>query len=130
MTECDRTALTPEAIEQFRDRIGSSRAEHPEEWRRIDADARVAATLEFVWCSSEYVAATCLRDPALLLALIESGDLFLPIDSKKLQSDLAAMTRAVEADADLLATLRNFRHRHMVRIAWRDLAGWSELSET
>ena len=31
---------------------------------------------------------------------------------------------------DLMAKLRHFRRRALIRIAWRDLAGWADLSET
>ena len=40
---------------------------------------------------------------------------------------------AVSAEPDLagfMAALRRQREREMVRIAWRDLAGWASLSET
>jgi glutamate-ammonia-ligase adenylyltransferase len=33
-------------------------------------------------------------------------------------------------DAQVLADLRNWRRRELVRIAWRDLAGWAHLEET
>ena len=29
-----------------------------------------------------------------------------------------------------MESLRRFRKRHMVRIAWRDIAGWADLDET
>ena len=29
-----------------------------------------------------------------------------------------------------MEALRRFRRRHMVRIAWRDIAGWADLDET
>ncbi|MGZ8227941.1 MAG: bifunctional [glutamate--ammonia ligase]-adenylyl-L-tyrosine phosphorylase/[glutamate--ammonia-ligase] adenylyltransferase, partial [Methylococcaceae bacterium] len=36
----------------------------------------------------------------------------------------------IESEAGLMQELRHFRRREMVRIAWRDLAGWAQLSET
>jgi glutamate-ammonia-ligase adenylyltransferase len=36
----------------------------------------------------------------------------------------------VVPEAEFLATLRRWRKREMVRIAWRDLAGWASLEET
>jgi len=35
-----------------------------------------------------------------------------------------------ESEAELMDSLRRFRKRHMVRIAWRDIAGWAGLDET
>jgi glutamate-ammonia-ligase adenylyltransferase len=37
---------------------------------------------------------------------------------------------AAAGDVAWMETLRNFRRRHMVRIAWRDIAGWADLDET
>ncbi|MDO9270930.1 MAG: bifunctional [glutamate--ammonia ligase]-adenylyl-L-tyrosine phosphorylase/[glutamate--ammonia-ligase] adenylyltransferase, partial [Methylobacter sp.] len=38
--------------------------------------------------------------------------------------------RPIATQAELMSGMRHFRCREMVRIAWRDLAGWAELSET
>ena len=36
----------------------------------------------------------------------------------------------IEDEARLMQELRQFRRREMIRIAWRDLAGWAQLAET
>ncbi|MBL8272112.1 bifunctional [glutamate--ammonia ligase]-adenylyl-L-tyrosine phosphorylase/[glutamate--ammonia-ligase] adenylyltransferase, partial [Steroidobacter sp.] len=46
-----------------------------------------------------------------------------------LAQEIEARVRG-ESDADLMESLRRFRRRHMVRIAWRDIAGWATLDET
>ena len=38
--------------------------------------------------------------------------------------------RVAQTEAELMDSLRRFRRRHMVRIAWRDIAGWADLDET
>jgi glutamate-ammonia-ligase adenylyltransferase len=48
---------------------------------------------------------------------------------RELAQELASIPEAA-SEADLMDALRRFRRRHMVRIAWRDLAGWAGLDET
>ncbi len=94
----------------------------------IDLPADIIASLVKVWASSEFIATSCTRKPALLPNLIESGDLTRSYPSDYYASQLKQLVIADEAA--LMTMLRQFRRREMVRIAWRDLAGWSELSET
>jgi len=100
------------------------------------ADAKLAVnqTPEFtgslvkIWCSSLFVAESCLRRPELLVDLVNSGDLSAPYSDQTYADKLAGMQ--FDDEDDLMAKLRRFRRREMVRIAWRDLAGWAEVSET
>jgi glutamate-ammonia-ligase adenylyltransferase len=86
------------------------------------------AAIVKVWCSSLFVAESCTRKPELLVDLVNSGDLS-SIYNQNSYVEKLAHTR-VETQAELMTKLRDFRRREMVRIAWRDLSGWSELSET
>jgi len=81
-----------------------------------------------VWCSSLFVAESCIRKPELLVDLVNSGDLSLLYHKQSYAEKLARAS--IETQAELMTALRDFRRREMVRIAWRDLAGWAELSET
>ncbi|WP_411726457.1 bifunctional [glutamate--ammonia ligase]-adenylyl-L-tyrosine phosphorylase/[glutamate--ammonia-ligase] adenylyltransferase [Methyloglobulus sp.] len=81
-----------------------------------------------VWCSSEFVAESCTRKPELLVDLVNSGDLDGLYSELTYQNKLANLEIADEAE--LMTKLRQFRCREMVRIAWRDLAGWADLAET
>ncbi|MEQ1545463.1 bifunctional [glutamate--ammonia ligase]-adenylyl-L-tyrosine phosphorylase/[glutamate--ammonia-ligase] adenylyltransferase [Methyloglobulus sp.] len=81
-----------------------------------------------VWCCSEFVAESCTRKPELLVDLVNSGDLDNLYTEQTYQAKLANLEIADEAD--LMTQLRHFRRREMVRIAWRDLAGWADLAET
>ncbi|MCX7095346.1 MAG: bifunctional [glutamate--ammonia ligase]-adenylyl-L-tyrosine phosphorylase/[glutamate--ammonia-ligase] adenylyltransferase [Methylobacter sp.] len=86
------------------------------------------AAIVKVWCSSLFVAESCIRKPELLIELVNFGDLSALYHE---QSYAEKLTRAsIATQADLMTALRDFRRREMVRIAWRDLAGWAELSET
>ncbi len=101
----------------------------------IAAPAEVRQSLPLVAACSDFVAQSLTRHPQLLISLLESGDL-----QKRLRTaDYAARAAAVAseagplttaADNDFLAALRRWRRREMVRIAWRDLAGWSNLGDT
>jgi glutamate-ammonia-ligase adenylyltransferase len=94
----------------------------------ISQTPEFTASIAKVWCSSLFVAESCTRKPELLADLVNSGDLSARY-SKNSYVEKLAQAR-VDAQAELMTKLRHFRRREMVRIAWRDLAGWAELSET
>ena len=81
-----------------------------------------------VWCSSAFIAESCTRKPEILLELNTSGDLLRAYPDNHFSQQLSQLQCANEAD--LMQALRKFRQREMIRIAWRDLAGWAPLSET
>ncbi len=81
-----------------------------------------------VFCCSEFVRSSCLFNPDLLVDLFRSGDLFSSQHREQYGNCLDSFP--IESETDLMCVLRRFRRREMVRIAWRDLAGWSELDET
>jgi len=87
-----------------------------------------ADALVKVWCGSQFVAEQCCKNPELLLGLVDSGDLARVYQSHDYTDKLNALT--VVSESALMAALRQLRRREMVRIAWRDLAGWSDLQET
>jgi len=94
----------------------------------IPPSAEFNAAIVKVWCSSLFVAESCTRKPELLTDLINSGDLSAIYTENRYVEKLAGTP--IETQAELMEKLRHFRRREMVRIAWRDLAGWAELSET
>src|SRR5690348_3825073 len=126
----DRSVVPPEASNRIRERMDAARSDQPSVWARIDADERIASTLPFVWYCSEFVAASCLGEPRLLIELIESRELFEAMDADALKRQLQSVADALDVDAELLAALRRFRRKQMVRIAWRDLAGWADTPQT
>ncbi|MFO8083696.1 MAG: bifunctional [glutamate--ammonia ligase]-adenylyl-L-tyrosine phosphorylase/[glutamate--ammonia-ligase] adenylyltransferase [Desulfobacterales bacterium] len=87
-------------------------------------------TLQWVFSLSEFVAKTCIRKPELLADLILNEDLHRRYAPETFFEKLDKTTSAVQEEIDLSRILRQFRQREMVRIAWRDLAGKSTLSET
>ncbi|HEY8158705.1 MAG TPA: bifunctional [glutamate--ammonia ligase]-adenylyl-L-tyrosine phosphorylase/[glutamate--ammonia-ligase] adenylyltransferase [Methylobacter sp.] len=94
----------------------------------ISETPEFAASIVKVWCSSLFVAESCTRKPELLADLVNSGDLSVLYNENSYVEKLAQ--ESVDSQAELMTKLRHFRRREMVRIAWRDLAGWAELSET
>ena len=89
----------------------------------------VLEVLPKVWACSDFVMQTCVRFPELFLELALSGDLlnsYTDVHYKKsIISDLKQ-----NDDEGLSKQLRVFRRREMLRIVWRDIAGWAELTET
>ena len=95
----------------------------------IKADPELLETLPVVWVVSEYVARSCLRDPQLLENLVESGDLSRAYNSKELAARIGSGFSGIRDEETLRQRLRKIRRREMVRIAWRDIAGWASLDE-
>lgn len=109
--------------------LRSAREQYPDTWQKILVDARVERSLPLVWACSEFVATACLRTPALLNELAHTGELFARADDDWLGRDVLAHA-AGSSEAEVMDALRRFRKRHLVRIAWRDIAGWADLDET
>lgn len=102
---------------RYRDNGGDP--EHP------PADA--AQSLARVWAVSRFVAENCARDPALLAELVASGDLNgSELPTARIKRELLD----IPDERALMTRLRRLRRRELLRIAWRDIAGWAELDET
>lgn len=94
----------------------------------IELPADIRDSLVKVWASSEFITVSCTRNPKLLQNLVESGNLTRSYANDHYTTRFKE--QVITDEASLMLVLRQFRRREMVRIAWRDLAGWSELSET
>jgi glutamate-ammonia-ligase adenylyltransferase len=90
----------------------------------------VLNSIKRVFAFSDFVAAGCTREPGLVTDLINSGDLNQHPAPDDYQCRFESLLADVKDEATLLGRLRRFRRREMVRIAWRDLAGWADLTET
>lgn len=90
----------------------------------------VEESLPKVWAISQFVAESCLQAPELLFSLLESGDLLKDSGAAYYDKRLTEGLIGVEDEPSLHRMLRRTRRREMVRIAWRDLAGWADLDET
>jgi glutamate-ammonia-ligase adenylyltransferase len=76
---------------------------------------------------SRFVADACDREPALLGGLGESGVLEAESSEAAYAAELEAALQHLQGEAEWLDGLRRFRRRHLVRIAWRDLAQLAEI---
>jgi [glutamine synthetase] adenylyltransferase / [glutamine synthetase]-adenylyl-L-tyrosine phosphorylase len=96
----------------------------------LPEDSEFINALKRVFTFSNFVFKNCTRDPEFFKDLHESGDLQRTFVTGEFREKLLSYLIDVKDDVQLLRQLRRFRRHHMVRIAWRDLAGWANLSET
>jgi len=94
----------------------------------LSAELQQAARRVFAF--SDFVAETCIRNPLLLMDLVDSGDLENPYQTGAYTDKLRPLLAHGDGEERLEKTLRRFRRREMVRIAWRDLCGWADLFAT
>jgi len=93
-------------------------------------DADFIHSLQLVWEGSDYIAQSCLRDPQLLITLLESSDLFSSYPTGSMAQQLQEQLCELTDEVALAKALRQFRRYQMVRIIWRDLAQLAPLAET
>ncbi len=118
--------------DELREPVAASLKKWHEKLTELNLDFHPApeftASMVKVWCSSHFVVESCLRRPEILVDLVNSGDLSAIYNDGSYAGKLARME--IDSEARLMQELRHFRRREMIRIAWRDLAGWAPLSET
>jgi glutamate-ammonia-ligase adenylyltransferase len=95
----------------------------------IDDPAIMAASKQ-VFFFSDFVLKSCIRDPEMFENLIAGGDLHRRFLADEYNKMFDSFLSGSQDDAHLSILLRRVRRREMVRIAWRDLSGWSDLAET
>jgi len=83
-----------------------------------------------VWAFSDFVAQGCIRQPEMLIGLLDSGELLIDYDDGYYKRNINVALAKTKNDEELGYVLRHFRQREMMRIAWRDLSGWAQLNET
>ena len=88
----------------------------------------LTSTLRYVWACSAFVADACLRDTGLLPWLADDGRLLEDADAAWYEAGVPGATSpGTTDDTAFMAALRRYRRRHLVRIAWRDLAGLASI---
>jgi len=93
-------------------------------------DDHVLAILVKVWCCSQFVTSWCIGHPDLFRELVLSGDLFSKDLRSCFLSTLKSRIERLQMESDVIAEIRQFRNRQLVRIAIRDIGGLADLSET
>lgn len=96
----------------------------------VPDDPDIINTAKQVWAFSEFVAKNCIKEPGLLLDLLENGDLINSYTNDNYDRIVNNSVKEARDHKTLEIILRRLRRREMVRIAWRDLARWSDLKET
>ena len=92
-------------------------------------DRQIIKALQRVFAFSDFVAENCTRHPALISDLVDSGDLQRSYSQHDYFECLKSALIDVKDEAALIQILRVYRRREMTRIAFRDLAGWSDFAE-
>lgn len=101
-----------------------------EPWQQVLADSSLLDTAQQVLSGSDYVMQWGNRNPDRAKQLVTSGDIHSLYEAEGYRQRLKVVLDDVADETTLQQTLRHFRQREMVRIIWRDLAGWADLAET
>ncbi|MBL1319882.1 MAG: bifunctional [glutamate--ammonia ligase]-adenylyl-L-tyrosine phosphorylase/[glutamate--ammonia-ligase] adenylyltransferase [Methylophaga sp.] len=102
-----------------------------EQWQHLLLlDNGLSDTAKHVLAGSEYVSQWGERNTERAETLIVSGDISIVYDDEAYSQHLEKMLLGIASEVGLHQQLRYFRQREMVRIIWRDLAGWADLAET
>ncbi|MEE4185320.1 MAG: bifunctional [glutamate--ammonia ligase]-adenylyl-L-tyrosine phosphorylase/[glutamate--ammonia-ligase] adenylyltransferase [Gammaproteobacteria bacterium] len=118
---------------ELRDAVGlavDKLRDHGELQTVVAADAAAAAGLERALVCSEYATAVVTRYPDLYVALVTSGRLHRPVAGGEYLAGLPAAELAALTEKEFMRALRRYRHRELLRIVVRDLAGWSDTGTT
>ena len=99
-------------------------------WQQLLADNKLIDSALQVLAGSDYVVQWGERHPERAAELIASRDLLCVYDAEHYSSNLMKLLVDVADETALQQQLRYYRQREMVRIIWRDLAGWADLAET
>ena len=118
--------LVTRSEQSFRTAVAALEDDHgfadwtPERWAQF---ARVTA-------ASEFVIEQSVRDPLMLLTLVQAGELDRAFAPGELCAQIAAAVNAAQTEEELGRALRRQRARHQVRIIWRDLTRQADLVQT
>ncbi len=103
---------------------------YSEQWQTLTENTDLVSSAEMVLTGSKFVAQWGERYPEFAQQLIASGDLERSYSDSTYLDKLSQQLTLVDDEPSLHKQLRLFRQREMVRIIWRDLAGWADLAET
>jgi glutamate-ammonia-ligase adenylyltransferase len=122
---------SPEFLSVVEDKLAACRQAMARDGLTLGSPLESFPGIQPAWGYSNFISKTCIRNPAILVDLLNSGDLEAQYKTGEYANRLDSF-EPVEGDPiqTLQKQLRLFRAREMVRIAWRDLAGWSGLSNT
>ncbi|MGB5261206.1 MAG: bifunctional [glutamate--ammonia ligase]-adenylyl-L-tyrosine phosphorylase/[glutamate--ammonia-ligase] adenylyltransferase [Gammaproteobacteria bacterium] len=96
---------------------------------KVPRNRDLTTSMMRVWAGSDFVMRACIDDPSLVNGFLDEGSLLADYAVGEYPQKLGHLLKGVRDQATLGRKLREFRQREMVRIAWRDLAGWAPLNE-
>ena len=96
----------------------------------FNEDEQFAKSFFQVIPCSNFVADIMLRYPDRVSELVKSGRLYRSNKASELGRIFDSPRDAVNTEQKKLRQLRLVRHMELVRIAWRDIAGWAGIEET
>jgi glutamate-ammonia-ligase adenylyltransferase len=88
---------------------------------------RLRAELPRVAAGSEFVASALIRDPQALQWFSRHDE---PSAARTANADYEALVATAVSAAEAMRALREWRRREMLRIAWRDIVGRANVTET
>ncbi|QXI29014.1 bifunctional [glutamate--ammonia ligase]-adenylyl-L-tyrosine phosphorylase/[glutamate--ammonia-ligase] adenylyltransferase [Pseudomonas vanderleydeniana] len=83
-----------------------------------------------VSAASDFFIEQAVRDPLMLLELVQFGDLDRVFAPGELCGQIAAAVQQADSEDELARVLRRQRNRQQVRIIWRDLTRQADLVQT
>ncbi len=120
----DANSLVAEKWDAMVDAAGRKGVRLPEN------QAALCAVLKDTFLFSDFLARKSIRNPEVLTDLLDSGDLLRSYDKGAYPKKIARQAAFCEDIDKLARVLRQIRTREMMRIAFRDLAGYAALRET
>ncbi len=86
--------------------------------------------LKSAFIMSGFIARSLVKDPSIITSLLETGDLARVYRPFEISSKVRTIKESSESIENFSLKIRQLRLREMVRIAWRDINGLSDLDET
>jgi [glutamine synthetase] adenylyltransferase / [glutamine synthetase]-adenylyl-L-tyrosine phosphorylase len=93
----------------------------------VERSEALQSSIPLVLASSLFVCNQCTQYPEVVAELVDSGRLFRALEAETLSLSLKRFFLEVGDDAALMSGLRRIRNREMLRVAWRDIAGWDDI---
>lgn len=91
----------------------------------------IKETIPKIAAASDFISCSCSdADPQLLHDLCANNLLFEQSSGSALRTRLRQQLNQISREEQLYATLRHYRRREAVRIAYRAIAGWASLEDT
>lgn len=122
--------LDPPLLKTIKNRLDSFKESLRRDEVQIDLDPDLKTDLTKVFLYSEFIAASFIKNPGIFKALIESKDLFKSYSEHTYVTKLEKKNSTAMDVATIREILLQTKLYETIRIAWRDLTGTVQLSET